>query len=142
MSAAAAPGPEPPPFHDSVEAEGFAFDVLEPPLPPALIDEIMALWALPEVFGHAPDDGEEGTRAQLGGVEVEHNRHVLYIARVVRRVSLCAHRTRHRTSTALAPAACASTALALADLSPRLPACSPAAPQSEHPSHRDLQLTG
>jgi hypothetical protein len=100
MSAvAASPGPEPPQFHVSVEAEGFAFDVLEPPLPPALIDEIMALWALPEVFGHAPDDGEEGTRAQLGGVEVEHNRHVLYIARVVRRFSLCARRARHCTGT-------------------------------------------
>lgn len=75
---------EPPPFSYSVEAEGFSFQVVEPPLPPTTIDELMALWARPDVFGHAPDDGEEGTRAQLLGAEASHNRHVLYIARVVR----------------------------------------------------------
>ena len=74
--------PEMPALSYSVDADGFSFAVLEPPLPPAVIDELMALWALPEVFGHAPDDGEEGMRAQLAGSEVDHNRHILYVARV------------------------------------------------------------
>lgn len=87
--AAAALIPEPPPFSYSVnhaEEGDFSFQVVEPPLPSAIIDELMALWAHPDVFGHAPDDGEDGTRAQLLGAEVAYNRHVLYVARVVRRM--------------------------------------------------------
>lgn len=76
--------PEPPPLSYSVEAAQFSYQVIEPPLPADMVDELMALWARPDVFGHAPDDGEEGTRAQLLGAELPYNRHVLYVARVVR----------------------------------------------------------
>ena len=46
--------PEPPALGYSVDADGFSFAVLEPPLPPAVIDDLMALWAHPDVFGACP----------------------------------------------------------------------------------------
>ena len=67
-----------------MDAAQFSYEVIEPPLPTDMVDELMVLWARPDVFGHAPDDGEEGTRAQLLGAELAYNRHVLYVARVVR----------------------------------------------------------
>ena len=38
-----------PPFSDSVEAAGFSFSIVEPPLTATLVDELMALWVHPDV---------------------------------------------------------------------------------------------
>ena len=64
------------------ERGGFTIEVLQPPLPPPLIDELLELWSHAEIFGHAPDDGEGGVRAVLSGHEAADNRDVLYVARV------------------------------------------------------------
>ena len=78
-----APPDEPPPLAANVTHEtGWQMQVLEPPLPAPLVEELLALWLHPEVFNHFPDDGEAGTRAQFAGAEREFNRHVLYVARV------------------------------------------------------------
>ena len=77
-----APPDEPPPLAANVTHEtGWQMQVLEPPLPAPLVEELLALWLHPEVFNHFPDDGEAGTRAQFAGAEREFNRHVLYVAR-------------------------------------------------------------
>ena len=64
------------------ERGGFTIEVLQPPLPPPLVDELLELWSHAEIFGHAPDDGEGGVRAVLSGHEADDNRDVLYVARV------------------------------------------------------------
>eukprot|EP01045_Picozoa_sp_COSAG04_P002976 COSAG04_NODE_116_length_25104_cov_94.064907_16_plen_241_part_01 len=73
------------PLHYTVpvdERGGFTIEVLQPPLPPPLVDELLELWSHAEIFGHAPDDGEGGVRAVLSGHEADDNRDVLYVARV------------------------------------------------------------
>eukprot|EP01048_Picozoa_sp_COSAG05_P013955 COSAG05_NODE_1535_length_4614_cov_342.629900_6_plen_323_part_00 len=79
--AVASPAPQTAEISAHPQPCNYTVEIFRPPLAETLVDELIDLWAMPEVgFGGGCDDGENSLRAVLAGYEPE-NQQTVYVAR-------------------------------------------------------------